>query len=118
MYRGWGSGTILHVDVLDVFWGFLGSGTTGVQSRGEGLVWEDVEFLVEGVKILIRTSKTDKRAAGREVLLSSYPLRIFCPVHWGMRVFAGRTTGTGMIFKHMDDSKVMALQLLAVLRKA
>ena len=92
-------------------------GFSGGFRRSElvNIYYEDIEFVIEGVKILIKRSKTDQSGEGNIKAIPYFENKEFCPVIALKKYFAERflSRNEGKVFEISDKSVALIIKKYA-----
>ena len=77
--------------------------------------YEDIEFVNEGVKILVKRSKTDQTARGMIKAIPYFQNKIYCPVTSLRDWISHSKISDGKIFKISDKTVALTIQKYALL---
>ena len=77
--------------------------------------YEDIEFVNEGVKILVQRSKTDQTGLGMMIAIPYFQNKIYCPVTSLRDWISYSKISDGKIFKISDKTVALTIQKYALL---
>ncbi|XP_044160756.1 uncharacterized protein LOC122945678 [Bufo gargarizans] len=90
---------------------------SGSRLCGGGLLRQDVCFSGEGLRCVLRRSKTDQEGKGVVIILRPLLGSVLCPVRCLEELLAVRLDVVGSLLMHVDGSALSRYQFVAVFRK-